>query len=123
MTQVCPFLGFSPVPSLMSRYCRPVLVLVIFFSFSVWPGSSARPPVAASKAIIARAATRRQRVEAVLESILVSVLLRRPAGRDLPGIDLPHLYDMIRACSHKMSLSLHRGGEPSWKGPSSALTP
>ena len=50
-------------------------------------------------------------------------LIRRPAGRDLPGIDLPHLYDMIRACSHKLSLSLHRGGEPSWKGPSSALTP
>src|SRR5271165_88836 len=75
MTQVCPFLGFSPVPSLMSRYCRPVLVLVIFFSFSVWPGSSAWPPVAATKAIIARAATRRQRVEAVLESIMVSVLL------------------------------------------------
>ena len=50
-------------------------------------------------------------------------LIRRPAGRDLPGIDLPHIYDMIRACSHKLSLSLHRGGEPSWKGPSSALTP
>src|SRR5271166_4260044 len=75
MTQVCPFLGFSPVPSWMSRYCRPLSVLVIFFSFSVWPGSSARPPVAATKAIIARAATRRQRVEAVLESIMVSVLL------------------------------------------------
>ena len=26
--------------------------------------------------------------------------LRRPAGRDLPGIELPHLCDMIRACSH-----------------------
>ena len=25
---------------------------------------------------------------------------RRPAGRDLPGIELPHLCDMIRACSH-----------------------
>src|SRR5208337_920977 len=75
MTQICPFLGFSPVPSLMSRYCRPLSVLVIFFSFSVWPGSSAWPPVAATKAIIARAATRRQRVEAVLESIMVSVLL------------------------------------------------
>ena len=24
----------------------------------------------------------------------------RPAGRDLPGIELPHLCDMIRACSH-----------------------
>ncbi len=54
---------------------------------------------------------------------LAEQLVRRPAGRDLPGIDLPHLYDMIRACSHKLSLSLHRGGEPSWKGPSSALTP
>ena len=27
-------------------------------------------------------------------------LFRRPAGRDLPGIELPHLCDMIRACSH-----------------------
>ena len=26
--------------------------------------------------------------------------LRRLAGRDLPGIKLPHLCDMIRACSH-----------------------
>ena len=26
--------------------------------------------------------------------------IRRPAGRDLPGIELPHLCDMIRACSH-----------------------
>ena len=26
--------------------------------------------------------------------------LWRPAGRDLPGIELPHLCDMIRACSH-----------------------
>jgi len=26
--------------------------------------------------------------------------VRRPAGRDLPGIELPHLCDMIRACSH-----------------------
>ena len=28
------------------------------------------------------------------------ICLRRPAGRDLPGIELPHLCDMIRACSH-----------------------
>ena len=27
-------------------------------------------------------------------------VFRRPAGRDLPGIELPHLCDMIRACSH-----------------------
>ncbi|MGZ3392217.1 MAG: sulfite exporter TauE/SafE family protein, partial [Isosphaeraceae bacterium] len=30
----------------------------------------------------------------------LGIYLRRPAGRDLPGIELPHLCDMIRACSH-----------------------
>ena len=32
--------------------------------------------------------------------ILTDEVIRRPAGRDLPGIELPHLCDMIRACSH-----------------------
>ena len=42
--------------------------------------------------------------------------LRRPAGRDLPGIELPHLYDMIRACSHSCrclyTCEFEEGGPP-----------
>ena len=35
-----------------------------------------------------------------LTNLRSGLLVRRPAGRDLPGIELPHLCDMIRACSH-----------------------
>src|SRR5271157_1934971 len=42
--------------------------------------------------------------------------LRRPAGRDLPGIELPHLCDMIRACSHSCrclyTCEFEEGGPP-----------
>ena len=37
---------------------------------------------------------------APLIQAVIEIALRRPAGRDLPGIELPHLCDMIRACSH-----------------------
>ena len=36
----------------------------------------------------------------VREGEVLSIAFSHTAGRDLPGIELPHLCDMIRACSH-----------------------
>src|SRR6516165_6763213 len=90
MTQVCPFLGFSPVPSLMSRYWRPLSVLVIFFPFALWPGSSARPPADATRAKRpARAARRSQRIGVIVVVMGFQLLVQWRVSASFRQIVLP----------------------------------
>src|SRR5262245_57689579 len=85
--QIWPFLGWTPVPSLVSAYCRPLSVFFIFFPFyfSVWPGSLAHAPADTARVnMAARAAKRIRRVRVVLVVMKLSLL-------DEWRTNLPHL--------------------------------